>query len=185
MRLIMTAAALAALAVLAGPVRAQNAPANLRPTRDVAVTYRLTEASEPPQEMRMAWSVAAGKLRVDPPGGGEWMLLDQRAGSAVVVMDAQRTTMTIPSSAAAAMEQIVPANAQFARKGTAQVAGTSCTEWEVTAPQGTGTICITNDGVMLRSVAGPQDEIFRMEATSVQYGPPPALFAVPQGYRAQ
>jgi hypothetical protein len=135
--------------------------------------------------MRMAWSVATGKLRVDLPGGGEWMLLDQKAGSAVVVMDAQRTTRTVPSSAAAAMEQIVPANAQFARKGSAQVAGTSCTEWEVTALQGTGTICMTNDGVVLRSVSGPQDEIFRMEATSVWYGPPPALFAVPQDYRAQ
>lgn len=173
-----------ALAFLVGPAFAQNAPANLRPTRDVAITYRVTSPSEPSHEVRMAWSVSTGKLRVEsPPGGGEWTLLDQGAGSAVVVMDAQRMTMTIPSSAAAAMTQMIPAGARFARKGPAQVAGTACTDWEVTVPQGTSTICMTEDGAMLCSTGGTGDDLFLMEAISVGYGPPPALFTVPQGYR--
>jgi ribosomal silencing factor RsfS len=175
---------LVALAALAKPVMAQNAPANLRPTRDVAVTYRVTSSWEPTHQMRMAWAAAARKMRVEKLGEREWTLLDQNAGSAVTVMEAQRMIMTVPSSTAAAMIQTIQADARFARKGTTQVAGTSCTDWEVTVPQGKSVVCITEDGVMLRSVATAEEEdAFRMEATSVQYSPPPTFFIVPQGYR--
>jgi hypothetical protein len=163
---------------------AQNAPANTQPTRDIAVTYRVTSPWEPTHEMRMAWSITQGKLRVErPPGGREWTLLDQNTGSAVTVMEAERMIVTIPSSAAAAMTQTLPADARFMRKGAAHVAGAACTEWEVTAPQGQSTICMTEDGAVLRSAFDEGTDLFRMEATSVQYSPPPALFTVPQGFR--
>lgn len=179
MRHVLAATLLAA----AGPAMAQTMPAHTQPTRDVAVTYRVTSPWEPAHEMRMAWSVAAGKLRVDkPPGGREWMLLDRRAGSAVTVMEGQRMVMTIPSSAAAAMAQTVPEDARFARRGAAQVAGTACTEWAVSAPQGQSMICLTEDGAMLRSTFGEGADLFRMEAIAVQYAPPAALFVVPQGF---
>ncbi|WP_458097537.1 hypothetical protein [Roseomonas sp. WA12] len=178
MRLLVTAAALAAIA---GPVVAQTAPP-LRPTRDVDVTYRVTSDWEPTHDLRMAWGVSAGKMRMEKLGGGEWYLLDVNARSAVTVVDAQRTVTTMPFSAA--MTQPIPADARFARRGSAQVAGTACTEWEVTVPQGRSVICVTADGVMLRSAAAAGEEVsFRMEAISVRYDPPAAVFTVPQGYR--
>ena len=57
--------------LLARPVSAQNAPTITRPNRDIVVTYRTIEPSGLPAEMRMAWSVAAGTLRVDLPGSRE------------------------------------------------------------------------------------------------------------------
>jgi len=174
----------ALLASLAAPAAAQDAPPNLLPTRDVAVTYRVTEASEPPTETRMAWSVRTDRLRVDPPGGTEWMLLDRAAGTAAVVTESSRTVATIPASAAARMSRLVPEGATFARRGPARVADTPCTEWTMTVPQGTSTVCLTEDGVLLRSLDGTGDEAFRMEAVRVLYDPPADLFAVPPGYRA-
>ena len=81
------------------------------------------------------------------------------------------------------MGRLMPPGARFTRRGMAQVAGTACMEWEVTVPQGQTMICLTENGVMLRSVAGTGEDSYRMEATSVQYNPLPALFVVPQGYR--
>lgn len=164
------------------PATAQDAPPNLRPTRDVAVTYRTTEPSSPPTEMRMAWSVAAGKLRVDLPDGGEWMLL-QADGSGVAVNDADRTVSPVRSSVGAAMTQLVPAGARYARRGAARVADTPCTDWEVVVPQGRLIACLTGDGVLLRSVAGAGQDTHRLEAILVRYDPPASLFAVPAGYR--
>lgn len=180
---------------LPGAAMAQGAPANLRPTRDVAVTYRLTglpaqaapgAPAAAPQEMRMAWSVTEGKQRVDPPGGMGWMLIDRRGNSAVMVMEPQRMVLSLPPEAAAAMSQDAPPDARFTRKATARIAGQSCTEWDVVVPQGTSTICVTEDGVMLRASSPLPDGsgVSRLEATEVRYGTQdPARFRVPVGFQ--
>lgn len=191
---ILLAASILALPALPGAALAQGAPANLRPTKDVAVTYRLVGMpaqgangqAMPPQEMRMAWSVTEGKQRVDPPGGMGWMLIDRGANSAVMVMEPQRVVLALPANAAAAMSQDAPPDARFTRKGTAQVAGQSCTEWDVVVPQGTSTICVTEDGVMLRAASPLPDGsgVSRLEATEVRYGAQdPARFRVPAGFQ--
>jgi len=193
MPVIKSTAAAAAILLSALPALAQEAPANLRPTRDVTVTYRMEGGAIPqPQEMRMAWDVANQRQRVDPPGGMGWMLIDRRANSAVMVMDAQRMAMSLPPSSVAAMTQEVPPpGTSFTRRGTDRVAGQSCDQWETTTPQGKSTVCLTGDGVLLRAlteVAGapgaPASPPLKMEATEVRYGAPDAArFAVPQGYQ--
>lgn len=182
-RLLAAAAMTTALAL---PALAQ--PANMRPTRDVTVTYRMTGlAGAPPQEMRMAFSASTGKQRVDPPGAAGWILVDHRANSAVMVMDAQRMAMSLPPAAVAAMSQEAPAGATFTRKGTATVAGTACTEWEIAIGELRGMNCMTDDGVMLRTVsAAPNGVAMTMEATQVTYGAiDPARLSVPAGYTTQ
>jgi hypothetical protein len=175
----------AALALSSLPALAQ--PTNLRPTKDVTVTYRMTGvANMPPQELQMAFAPALGKQRVDPPGGMGWMLIDRKANSAVMVMDAQRMTMAMPQDTVTAMTQETPSGATFSRKGTATVAGVSCTEWNVALGDNKGTSCITDDGLLLRSDAkAPNGATMTMEATKVSYGPvDPARLAVPSGYSA-
>ena len=183
----------AATVLAALPAMAQTAPANLRPTRDVAVTYRMEGAGAPqPQEMQMAWDVANGRQRVDPPGGQGWMLIDRKANSAVMVMDARRMAMQMPAATVAAMTQDPPAGTTYTAKGTDRVAGQACNLWETTTPQGKSTICITEDGVLLRAVTEavgrpgmPPGGSMRMEATEVRYAAAdPARFAVPQGYQS-
>ena len=64
----------------------------------------------------------------------------------------------------------------FKRGGKRTIAGTACTDWDVTPPKTEGwTACITADGVVLR-VAGTHRE---MEATSVAYAPLLAGIFVP------
>jgi hypothetical protein len=193
----MIAATLLAMPVLSAAAHAQSAPPQLRPTRDVAVTYRMLGnsalaagapggAAAGPQEIRMAWAVSAGKQRVDPPGGTGWMLIDRKANSAVMVMEAQRMIMTMPPQTVAAMTQEMPPEARFTRKGSATVAGTACTEWDVATNAVNTTICITDDGVMLRAAGMRPGTTERagMEATEVKYGPQDAArFTVPQGYQ--
>lgn len=183
LRILATATALTLAAL---PALAQ--PTNMRPTRDVAVTYRMSGmAGMAPQDIKMAFSPSTGKQRVDPPGGMGWMLIDQKASSAVMVMDAQRMTMAMPPETVAAMTQAVPAGTTFTRKSSASVAGTACTEWDmVIAGGGKGTSCITDDGVLLRTVtAAPNGTVVTMEATKVTYGPvDPASLTVPTGYTA-
>lgn len=183
LRLLATVALSTAVAL---PALAQ--PANMRPTRDVSVTYRMSGIpGAPAQEMRMAFSASTGKQRVDPPGNTGWILIDRQANSAVMVMDAQRMTMAMPPATVAAMTQEAPAGATFTRKGRATVAGTACTEWEIVIGQGRGTTCMTDDGVLLRSVStGPNGASMTMEATQVSYGAiDPARLTVPSGYTAQ
>lgn len=187
------AAACVAFSALAMPGMAAaqgapgGAPENLRPTRDVAVTYRLAgvQGAED-QVMRMAWSTTEGKQRVDPPGGTGYMLIDRGANSAVMVMEPQRVVLALPSAAVAAMSQDAPPDARFTRKGTAQIAGQGCTEWDVAVPQATSTICVTADGVMLRAVSPLPNGggASRLEATEVRYGAQDsARFRVPEGFQ--
>ncbi|HEY4250015.1 MAG TPA: hypothetical protein VGM87_02390 [Roseomonas sp.] len=158
----------------------------MRPTRDVTVTYRMSGVAGAPQELRMAFSPSTGRQRVDPPGGAGWLLIDRQAHTAVMVMDAQRATMAMPPATVAAMSQEVPPGATFTRKGSATVAGTACTEWEMAVGAVHGTNCLTDDGVLLRAVtAAPNGVSVTMEATQVTYGPiDPARLTVPAGYTA-
>ncbi|MBC9207953.1 hypothetical protein IBL26_14000 [Roseomonas aerophila] len=183
--MIRLLASTAVVALVAVPALAQ--PANVRPTRDVSVTYRMSGfAGAPPQDMRMAFSPSTNKQRVDPPGGMGWMLIDRGANTAVMVMDAQRAIMTMPPATVAAMSQEIPPGATFTRKGNATIAGNTCTEWEMVAGQARGTSCFTDDGVLLRTVtSAPNGAAVTMEATQVTYGTiEPAQLTVPQGYTA-
>jgi len=179
----------AALMLAALPALAQ--PAHMQPTRDVSVTYRMNVPTPPggaavaPQEMRRAISVTDAKQRIDPPGGMGWMLIDRKANTAVMVMDAQRATMAMPPATVAAMTQGAPPGSTFTRKGTATVAGVACTEWDVTAGQGRGVSCITEDGVLLRAMTTPPNgtPTTVMEATQVTYGAVDASrLSIPSGY---
>ncbi len=65
------------------------------------------------------------------------------------------------------------------------MAGLDCTVWNLTGKQGTGSACITADGVVLRADGQARREgSGRLEATSVAYGPQPAaLFEPPPGFQ--
>lgn len=66
------------------------------------------------------------------------------------------------------------------RTGTCAVAGENGAEWtKTTAEDGTDTVCVTEDGIILRAT---DDGRVVWETTSVQRGPQaPAQFALPEG----
>ena len=79
------------------------------------------------------------------------------------------------------------ADAKFKREGADKVAGYDCTIWSYVEDKSSGRICLTADGVMLRSHGTLSGVTGGMEAKEVSYtAQSPALFEPPAGYqRAQ
>lgn len=182
----MTMRRLAALAFatacLAGPAQAQDRPP-LFPTRDVAVTYRMTGGPQSGVEMSMSWLANGQRMRVDVPGGMGFMVADQQNQRGFMVMEQQRMIMDIPMAQAAGQQEMMR-NARFTRGANDTVAGTACTIWTYETPQQRGTACITADGVMLRSQASMGAQQLTMEAVRVDYAAQnPARYERPQGYQ--
>ena len=168
------------LVVLAAPALAQDKPATI-PLRDVDVTYRMVQPvpGGPALAQRMRWSVATGKLRVDPPSPSLYMIVDYKARQMIVVRPPERTVVDMD---AAGPGLPVSAAGSFARLGVQQVAGLPCTDWQTLDTAGrTVVVCITGDGVMLRA---SQAGRVLLEATGVNYAvQDEAAFMAPDGFR--
>ena len=168
------------------PGFAQDKPATI-PTRDVDVTYRMVQAPDAPAlEQRMRWLVAEQKLRVDLPSPGLWMLVDYRSRRMQVVQDAKRRVLDMAGGTSPLPAQPGASGQSFTRRGTSQVAGLPCTEWQTADSAGQSTLaCITTDGVLLRArqnVEGKWQTL--IEASKVTYGPQDAAaFLAPNGYQ--
>jgi hypothetical protein len=149
------------------PALAQEAP-RLFPSRDVAVTYRVSGAG-PMQEVTMAWAAAPRLMRVELPGMG-YTIADFAGQKGFMVMQMpQPMVMDIPMAQAAGHVRALE-TARFTRLGTDRVAGVACTNWRHEGPQGSGTGCFTDDGVLLRSQGAAQGIQGGLEALNVSYG---------------
>jgi len=149
------------------PAQAQEAP-RLFPSRDVAVTYRVSGAG-PMQEVTMAWAAAARLMRIELPGMG-YTIADFAGQKGFMVMQMpQPMVMDIPMAQAAAHMRALE-TARFTRLGADRVAGIACTNWRHESSQGSGTGCFTDDGVMLRSQGAAQGMQGGLEALNVTYG---------------
>lgn len=182
----MKAALLAAILLATSlPALAQERPA-MFPTRDVAVTYRVTTEGQPPGEMRMAWLAARQLMRMDMPGGQGWIVMDAAGGSAFMAMEGQRMIMDMPASGVSARMMPKP-NARFTREGPARIANTDCVNWRMEEQGQSTRLCMTADGVMLRteSLSGQGAGRGLLEATSITFGAQDAArFQRPAGYQS-
>ena len=178
-------AALAVLLALVAPAAAQDRPV-FPPLRDVAVTYKLTSTQpNTPPDVVMRYSVAQDRLRVEGalPGGGlsGYVLVDHKTRHATLIMEQLGVMMDAPPRAGLDQAFMLENGRHFTRTGHDTVAGQRCTVWEVDGDAGSGTACVTADGVLLR--ASGHDRKGRaasLEATLVEYGPQAdALFVPP------
>ncbi len=175
--------------LLATPALAQDRPANLQPTRDVSVTYRVLGVQMPgggqAPQITIATLASEAKMRVDMgaviPGMNAWGLTDMRSGRSDVVMEGMRTVIPNPGGQDLTRALRLAETARMTRADAGTYAGTRCTNWRWENQGQRGTACLTDDGVMLRAAnEGGQG----MEAVQVQYGAQdPARFRLPQGYR--
>ena len=159
---------LAAVLVVAGsPAWAQDRPA-ITPSRDVAVTYRVTTDGEAPSEIRTAWLAARSLMRMDLPDGQGWMILDKTSGRAFMVTEAQRRILDMPGNSLPI--GVAPdASARFTREGRARVANTDCVNWRMEGQAQVARICLTGDGVMLRRESLEGQRAGRLEAITVLF----------------
>jgi hypothetical protein len=160
-----------------------DAPASVKPTRDVDVTYKVPvgDGGHTAILQRLRFSAALHRQRVDLPTSGNWMVLDFVTHRMALVRDESHEIVDLPAPDSASL----PANgAGFVRMGPSNVAGLACTEWRTRDTRGQETVaCYTQDGVMLRA---RNDTATLMEAVNVHYGDvSAATFRLPDGYSHQ
>jgi hypothetical protein len=176
--MMLRAAFLLAL-LAASPARAQDRPA-VFPTRDVSVAYHVeTEAPAAPHDLRVEFAARAGRLRID--GGPQgYMLVDRGARRASMVIVPAQMVMDMPPGGGPARALMLDGSMQFSRRGRDRVAGLACTVWDVRSGRGSGTACITADGVLLRAVAAGR---VLLEAERVDYAAQDqSVFRIPDDY---
>lgn len=150
-----------------------------QPTRDVDVVYLVAGPSNPLAQ-RMRWGVTAGKLRVDPPSAGMYVIIDTASHSVQAVREGDHSVVTM-AAGPATMPGVAQGGA-FTRSGDANVAGLACTIWQTRDTSGRKVLaCLTPDGVLLRVEA---DGLVLLEALTVTFAPlPEAVFRVPDDYK--
>ena len=160
---------------------AQDHPATL-PLRDVDITYTIpTPAGAARQRLR--YSATRRALRIDPPGGGLYVVIDFAANRMFTVRDADRSVIDM-----AAPKSWMPGqgHGRYTRRNRTEVSGVPCTEWQTTDSEGQDVrICFDDQGVMLRAtVQTPKGEAVLALATDLRREPQnPAIFHVPPEYR--
>lgn len=178
------AAMVGAILATAGVASADDRPLTV-PARDVDITYMMVQPDAPggPRmlEQRMRYDVGDGKLRVDPPTPGLYMIVDYRTRRMETIRVAERMVIDVDAGTGA----VVPGGgsaAKFDRQGETQVAGLTCTNWKTSDAAGQPTmVCLTPDGVMLRAIGGGR---ILVEAAEVRYGPvDKAAFEIPADFR--
>jgi hypothetical protein len=161
--------------MLIGPVARAESP-QLLPTRDVDITYDVTLPSQPRVRERMRWLAAEQLERVDGPHRST-TIFNRRTRDIIHFSSANRTFLRLDTP----RRPEEPAPEVILKRGNELVvAGLHCVNWSWTEDVETRTVCMTEDGVLLRFLI---DGKTVSEARSVTYRNQPAdLFQVPRGY---
>ncbi|WP_048861859.1 hypothetical protein, partial [Acidisphaera rubrifaciens] len=155
----------------------------LVPKRDADVVYDLPTGRPGPggvlPQERLRWDAARQRMRVDPPGGGIYMITDYATHRIAVVKAADRTVI---DAAAPAASLAGPPAAPYRREGTDTVAGAGCTDWATADTEGHDVvICATPEGVVLRV---RREGRVVLTARRVSFAPADeTVFRVPANYR--
>ncbi len=173
----------AAVMGAAGAAQAQDRPRYI-PTRDVAVNYSVTSDQPGVPPTVLVRISAAGLMRIDAGERG-YLLFNSATSQTRWVLPQAGMFIDLPTRGSLIANFLPEADAHFARRGAATVAGLACTQWHVSVPRGNGDACVTQDGVILRGTgADSRGHSGAIEATNVTYAPqPPATFEPPPGFQ--
>lgn len=181
----MTRRALAAAGLCALFFTAAAAPDRpaLTPAREASVLYRVVNAGAAPVEVRVTAEAGGSPMRLDLPDR-TYMLVDQAARSIAVVVPEEQTVLDVPYGDGPQTYFQLNDRMRFTRRAPATVAAVRCTVWDVAVDNARGTMCISDDGILLRSSG--TDETGRrnlIEAVSVSFAPaPPGEFVPPPDF---
>ena len=178
MRRLALSAALAASLPLAAAAQPKQ------PGRDYAATYRM-ESNGQAAEMRVFFSAATRRQRVEMADAGMVMIHDVPGNRMLMLNEQMRMAMEVPVNAGQQNMLSIPDDMALTRTGTATVAGHRCTTYRaVQAGAERGTVCVTDDGILLQADLRQGDRRGTMQATALSLGlQPAALFQVPEGWQ--
>ncbi len=150
----------------------------LLPTRDVAVSYKLIGRGGP-KNLVIRQRAQSRVMRIETIGQPGYVLVDRQTQRASLVMDGQGVFGDMAANRVPQEGQLPDDKASFKKRGVASFAGSQCTNWDYTTARGNGSVCITEDGVMLRIEALSGNGL---EATTVAFAPQQAAwFTAPAG----
>ena len=177
-RRVLAAAAAGASVLALTPAAAPDRPA-LAPTREASVLYRVVNAGAAAVEVRVTAEAGGSPMRLDLPDR-TYMLVDQAARSIAVVVPEEQMVLDVPYGDGPQTYFQLNDRMRFTRRAPATVATVRCTVWDVAVDKARGTMCISDDGILLRSSG--TDEAGRrnlIEAVSVSFAPASAGEFVP------
>ena len=153
--------------------RAQPAPAErppVVPARDAIIGYHLAPATGEPIDVRVAVRAGGRVMRLDLPDTS-YMIATPGNRSVTMVVQLERTALDLPWTDGPQSLFLLDDRMRFTRKAEATVAGQRCTVWDTAIERARSTVCVTNDGLVLRSTS--QDPLGRrnlIEAFGVRFG---------------
>lgn len=179
MRLPAWAALMAAVPASAQAQAAAPDRPLLTPAREASVLYRMTKTGAEPVEVRVTTEAGGSPLRIDLPDGA-YVIVDQPAHRTAMVVPNEQTVMDLPFEDGPQGQFQLNERMRFTRRGVDTVATLRCTIWDVALDRAHGAVCVSDDGILLRSSG--QDGAGRrslIEALSVSFAPALASDFVP------
>ena len=155
----------------------------LLPTREASVLYRISARGSPPIEVRITTLPDAIAMRIDMPDR-TYMLVNQAEHRMAMVVPEELMVMDLPYQGGVQDQFLLNSRMKFTRRGVDTVAAVRCTSWDVLLDGNRAAVCVTDDGVLLRSVSmDAEGKRSSIEAISISYTPAPASdFLPPQGF---
>jgi hypothetical protein len=171
----------------AAPALALAAPASASPLflpdRDVAVTYQLAAPGRAAQNYQLQYNAAGGLARIEGPAQGIFVLADLPSGEAQVVVPFLHAYVQAPDFSALTRMIDHADGARFTLLGHGHYAGLACEKYLVMNNQGSGTACITHDGIILHFAGQDSHGAADVTALSVDFTPQPSgAFSTPDGF---
>ena len=165
-------AVVALLLVAAAPAPGPERPL-LAPTREVSVLYQVSSSPTKAYEIRITSQPGNARRRIDLPDKN-YLVVDQAAQRMVMVSPFEGTVIEVPWSSGLGLQFTLDQQMHFVRRSSATIAGLRCTTYTVRTPTTFGEVCVTDDGVMLRTLAqNAAGERTAIEAISVSFTPAP------------
>jgi hypothetical protein len=162
---------------VASPVHAGEQQPQTVPTRDVDITYQITQPGLQMITDRRRLLADQHLRRVDGPDGSA-TIFDLSRGELTLLNGFNHTYRMLQGAATKRMSP--PRGVELKRGGEFIIAGAACIDWSWMDDVELHTACLTSDGVLLRLRI---DGKIAVEARSVLYArQPPQLFEVPPGY---
>jgi hypothetical protein len=152
------------------PAFANDHPAFL-PSRDVVVGYDVSAPGRPAAEYQLQYLAAGERARIDDPAHGTYLLVDLPAGRAELVVPGLHSVVDAPDLSGLTAQIDDAGNARFTPLGPGNYAGLGCEKYLVLAAQGSGTVCLTPDGVILHFAGRDAHGSAEVTANSVSFQP--------------
>jgi len=174
--------------LLAAQAAAPDKPPS-HPTGDVTVEYTVMELDrpgEPPRArpLKVWWAKGGVEMRIQMQDQPYYVVLNRDSKKALMVLLDQRGYVETPYDPNRQTGFTVPSNVPLVRGRNDVVAGYTCTLWHAKIGAGDGSLCVTDDGVLLKAEAFNDIHAGDLVATSVIYGPVPEdVFAPPPTFR--